>query len=142
MDDFNGEDAQGTWYLTIADAGNGDVGTIEDFCLIITYGLTATDVADGSVPRKFELHPNRPNPFNPTTTISFDVPKASHVRLDVYNTSGRLIRTLVDEKMQAGSRQILWDGTNESGHTVSSGLYFYKIEADGFSETRKMTLIR
>ena len=142
MSDFNGEDAQGNWYLSVVDGGNGDVGTVEEICLIITYGLTATDVADGSVPRSFELHPNRPNPFNPTTSISFDVPKASHVRLGVYNTGGRLIKTLVNETMQAGSRQILWDGKNESGHSVSSGLYFYKIEADGFTETRKMTLIR
>ncbi len=142
MSDFNGEDAQGNWYLSVVDGGNGDVGTVEEVCLIITYGLTATDVADGSVPRRFELHPNRPNPFNPTTTISFDVPKATHVRLGIYNTSGRLIRTVVDETMQAGSRQILWDGRNDSGKSVSSGLYFYKIEADGFTETRKMTLIR
>lgn len=142
MSDFNGEDAQGNWYLSVVDGGNGDVGTVEEVCLIITYGLTATDVADGSVPRKFELHPNRPNPFNPTTTISFDVPKTTHVRLGVYNTSGRLIKTVVNETMIAGSRHVLWDGRNESGQTVSSGLYFYKIEADGFTETRKMTLIR
>ncbi|NNE08576.1 MAG: T9SS type A sorting domain-containing protein [Gemmatimonadetes bacterium] len=142
MTDFNGEDAQGSWTLSVTDNASGDFGTIEEFCLIITYGTVPTDVADGSVPRSFELHPNRPNPFNPTTSISFDVPKASHVRLGVYNTGGRLIKTLVNETMQAGSRQILWDGKNESGHSVSSGLYFYKIEADGFTETRKMTLIR
>lgn len=90
------------------------------------------------IPDQFVLRQNYPNPFNPATRISFGIPKASRVKLVVYNLLGRRVKTLLDQKQAAGFHQIVWDGTNDQGKLLSSGVYFYRLEADGFSQTRKM----
>ncbi len=102
----------------------------------------ATDVAGGSVPRKLELHQNRPNPFNPTTMIRFEIPSKAKTRLEIYDVSGRLVRTLVDGEIAAGTHEATWDGTDNVGHNVSSGVYFYRVLAAGKTENRKMLLLR
>jgi cytoskeletal protein CcmA (bactofilin family) len=108
----------------------------------------AEDVADEeqvlmtSVPTDFELHQNHPNPFNPSTTISFAVPKAGEVSLKVYNLRGQLVATLHDEAIAAGRHQIVWDGKDRGGVLVASGIYVYRLEADGFVATKKLTLMK
>lgn len=99
-------------------------------------------MADVPVPSIFELSQNYPNPFNPTTTIRYQVPKSSHVRIDIFNTTGQLIRTLVNGKVQTGFHTALWDGRNESGVPVVSGIYYYRLVTDGFMKTRKMALLK
>lgn len=93
-------------------------------------------------PSAFALYQNCPNPFNPKTTIRFDLPRASHVRLCVYNVKGQLVKTLVDEGMIEGRREIVWSGTNDNGGAVSSGVYFYRLVAGDFESIRKMVLVR
>jgi hypothetical protein len=88
------------------------------------------------------LHQNTPNPFNPATTIRFTVPQAREVRLSVYDTAGRLVVVLLDGYAGAGTTRIIWDGRNHSGRPVASGVYFYRLTADGFSSTHKMLLIK
>ena len=95
-----------------------------------------------SVPTAFELHQNHPNPFNPTTTISFAVPKAGELSLKVYNLRGQLVATLHDEAIAAGRHQIVWDGKDRQGEQVASGVYVYRLEADGFVATKKLTLMK
>ena len=85
---------------------------------------------------------NYPNPFNPSTTIVFGIPEASHVDLRVYDVAGRLVRTLLNERTEAGSHEVVWNGTDESGSTVSSSVYFYMLIADEATVTRKMVLLR
>ncbi len=104
---------------------------------------TETDVQteDESLPTKFALHPNFPNPFNPETTISFDVPEPSQIRILIFNRLGQKVRTLLDENKSAGRYRVNWNGTDEVGNKVSSGVYFYQIESEKFSATRKMILI-
>jgi flagellar hook assembly protein FlgD len=103
----------------------------------------ATGIGSTVIPRTLALHPNVPNPFNPTTTIAYDVPaNGTNVTIRVYDVSGRLVRTLVDGQRAAGTHAATWDGRNEAGETVSSGVYFYRMVAGSFSEARRMVLLK
>ncbi|MCB9088176.1 MAG: S8 family serine peptidase [Calditrichae bacterium] len=93
-------------------------------------------------PEVFELAQNYPNPFNPTTTIQYSLPEATQVRLDIYNMTGQKVRTLVSGGMEAGQHSVQWDGTNEFGEKVTSGMYIYRIVAGDFVQTRKMVLLK
>ncbi|MCK4547518.1 MAG: T9SS type A sorting domain-containing protein [Candidatus Eisenbacteria sp.] len=109
---------------------------------IYRYDYT-TDVADGPfTPRRFALEQNRPNPFNPNTVIRFSIGAESHVTLGVYDIRGRLIRTLVEEVAAVGEHQSLWDGKDEGGVEVASGVYFCRLEAGEFSDTMKIILMK
>jgi hypothetical protein len=100
-----------------------------------------TDVA-GGLPRAYRLHANVPNPFNPTTTIHYELPAAGHVTLDVLDVRGRLVRTLVNGRVEAGRRAVLWEGRDDDGQRVASGVYFYRLRAGAFVETRRMVLLK
>lgn len=85
---------------------------------------------------------NYPNPFNPSTVIRFEMPRAGHVRLDVYNVNGQLVVTLEDGYREAGAHEVLWNGKNSRGVTVGSGMYFYRLETAGRVTNEKMLLLR
>ena len=94
-------------------------------------------------PEVFALANNYPNPFNPATTIKYALPQAADVELTVYNVVGQVVRTLVAEHQSAGRYVVEWDATNDSGHNLSSGMYFYRLEAGGeFREVKKMLLLK
>jgi len=103
-----------------------------------------TDVDDNrsGMPDAFRLHPNYPNPFNPTTTISYDLPENTRVVLRIYDTRGQEVRSLVDEFQESGYRNVRWDGKDDRGIRVSSGLYMYKIIAGDFTSSRKCLLMK
>ena len=103
-----------------------------------------TDVNDvgGTLPTDFNLRQNYPNPFNPTTAIEFNLPKSEHVTLNIYNVLGQKITTLVDQTLSSGNKRVVWDGTDSSGRTVQSGIYFYRIQAGDFTQTRKMMMLK
>ena len=92
-------------------------------------------------PVNFTLYQNFPNPFNPTTTIHFILSNQEYVRLNIYNITGQLVRRLVDEKREAGTHYVMWDGTDDSGIHVSTGVYFYRVEVGKAVQTRKMVLL-
>ncbi|HUU28764.1 MAG TPA: CARDB domain-containing protein [archaeon] len=96
------------------------------------------------MPKAFSLSQNFPNPFNPSATIGYGVPEggSGQVRLRVYDIRGNLVRTLVDKIKEAGYYAVTWDGTDERGLKVSSGVYFYRMQAGGFIQTRKMVLLK
>ncbi len=94
------------------------------------------------LPETYELAQNYPNPFNATTKISFGLPEASHVRLDIYNLSGQKIRTLVDDQYQPGYYSLEWNGTDDGQNTVSSGVYFYRLSSAEGVRSMKMTLLK
>ncbi len=100
--------------------------------------------ASGSrqTPRQYSLTQNRPNPFNPGTQISYALPQGGNVTLVIYNVIGQTVRVIVDGYEGPGYRQVDWDGTDQSGREVASGVYFYRLSADGFSEIRKMVKLR
>ena len=95
-----------------------------------------------SLPDQYSLHQNFPNPFNPETQISYDLPKDSWVKLSIYNIRGQKVRTLVDGVEAAGHKTVIWDGTNEEGDQGASGVYFYRLEAEEFTATKKMVMVR
>ncbi len=95
-----------------------------------------------SLPTRFELSPNYPNPFNPETQIRYAIPEDIHVQITIYNIRGQVIRQLVDDFQTRNSHQVLWDGTDQFGRQVASGVYIYRLDAGKFSQVRKMTLLR
>ncbi len=98
-----------------------------------------------SLPKAFSLSQNRPNPFNPSTTVSYSIPDDSPelaVKLSVYNIRGQLVRTLVDDSQGSGTYSINWDGTDNGGKKISSGVYFYRLLAGDFVSTRKMVVLK
>ena len=106
---------------------------------------TATSLAEvDGIPKAFNLHANYPNPFNPTTTITYDLPQSTDVEIAIYDVSGRMVRTLMAQQQQtAGTYEITWDGRSSAGITVASGVYLYRMTTGtGFSDTRRMVLIK
>jgi 5'-nucleotidase/UDP-sugar diphosphatase len=95
-----------------------------------------------SLPQTFELHQNYPNPFNPETQISYSLPQDGQVRLAIYNVLGQQVKVLVDEYQSAGIKTVIWDGRNQSGETVSSGMYFYRLQVGEVVQTKKMSLMK
>lgn len=104
--------------------------------------VTGVEMDPLPVPTTFELSQNFPNPFNPTTEIRFSLPRESEVKLVVFDIMGRVVATLVDQHMSAGGHRVTWNGRTQDGQAVSSGVYFYHMQADGFSATKKMALIK
>jgi len=110
---------QGTWYVTLPS---------------IMVGINEPG---SEIPMKYELKQNYPNPFNPTTVINYQLPMSNNVKLIIFDAAGREVVTLVNEKQNTGSYEVKWDASD-----YSSGVYFYKLEAGSFSETKKMILIK
>ena len=94
------------------------------------------------IPTSYALDQNYPNPFNAGTVISFALPEASHVKVTVFNVLGQTVNVLADEEMSAGMQRVPWDGRDQNGNAASSGVYFYRINAKNFTDTKKMTLIK
>lgn len=102
---------------------------------------TGVELNSDLIPTDFALSQNYPNPFNPETIISYALPKSATVRLTIYNVFGRTIRTLVDGSVKPGEHSIVWDGRDNQGQRVASGVYFYKLEAGEFRAMKKMILM-
>jgi hypothetical protein len=115
--------------------------------LLVGAGERRTE--QGVVPTEFVLEQNYPNPFNPQTTISYSLPANSRVSLKIYSVTGQLVRTLYDGENAVGRHVILWDGINDRGNSVGSGVYFYRLQAmprtgafTGFVQTKKLLMLR
>jgi hypothetical protein len=94
------------------------------------------------IPDNYVLEQNYPNPFNPSTRISYSIPEASFVRLNIYDINGILVKTLFEGNQNAGRYQAIWNGESSSGYKVGSGVYFYRIQANSFIQTKKMILLK
>ena len=95
-----------------------------------------------SIPNIYVLYENYPNPFNPVTTLRYDLPENGHVNITIYDMLGREIKTLMDQTQDAGYRSIIWDATNEYGKPVGAGIYLYQIQAGEYMQTKKMVLLK
>ena len=103
-----------------------------------------TDVTDeltNEIPLQYNLQQNYPNPFNANAVIPYQLPQAGFLRIDIYNLLGQKIKTLVDKMHLAGHFRITWDGKDSDGRYVTSGIYFYKIEAENFVDVKKMLFL-
>jgi len=108
--------------------GGGAVSVIED-----EFGKT---------PIKYSLNNNYPNPFNPLTTISFDLPVDGFVNVTIYDMMGRTVKIMVTEEQNAGVKSVQWDATDSFGKPVSAGVYLYQIQAGEYMQTKKMVLLK
>ena len=126
------------------DLGGGPItaGGITDFFLAKYARELGTSTQPVPVPAEPVLHQNRPNPFNPETSISFDLARTQHVKLAIYDAQGTLVRVLVDEEKPAGQNFITWDGRDHRGVAVASGVYFYRLTSGEAQLTQKMTLLK
>ncbi|MCK9995436.1 MAG: T9SS type A sorting domain-containing protein [Candidatus Krumholzibacteria bacterium] len=143
----------GSGYV-IGSAENDFYGGIQIYGIDTTDGVTWTSesgvflsdvssVDDPVIPdRAPRLFQNHPNPFNPSTKLSFELGAAGNVRLNVYDTAGRLVATLVNERRDAGLHEVIWDGRDHAGRISSAGVYLYRIEVDDYVETKRMTLVK
>lgn len=123
-----GDDRGSGWYI--------------DSVAVLPDRPTDVDFSEGGLPLTLALHQNYPNPFNPETTIHYQVNKADFVELTIYNTRGQMIRRLVHQHQTPGEYQVQWDGKDEAGQVVASGVYLYRLQSREFIQTRKMILVR
>ena len=126
------------YYKIVATDFAGNASVPSDEVHLIVNGV----IEDGGIPTEFALKQNYPNPFNPSTQITFALPKLSQVRLTIYNISGEVIATLVNDVMPAGNYNVVWNGKNSDGKTVSTGLYLYRIDTGDFKATKKMLMVK
>jgi len=127
----------GYWVLTITDTAGGDTGILRAWCLEIQYTCWLGGIQTVEIPNTYMLYQNFPNPFNPISKIKYGVPKNGYVKLAVYDEIGRLVAILQDGLKQANTYEVDFDAAN-----LPSGVYYYKLEAEGFSETKKMVVVK
>jgi hypothetical protein len=131
----------GTWMVVssdgelISEATNGPFNLTIDISEILT-------IDENLIPENFSLHQNHPNPFNPITTLQYDLPEDAMVNITIYDMMGRIVSNLVSSQQNAGYKSIQWDATNNVGQPVSAGLYLYTIQAGKFRQTKKMVLLK
>jgi hypothetical protein len=127
------------YYKLTATDFSGNVGgpSVE-----LPISVTSVHEQEGSVPKVFALFQNYPNPFNPVTQIRFSIPKRAKVEISVYNILGQKVTTLLNQELEAGNYTATWNGKDDKGYDVSSGIYFYKLNSSEFSATKKMLLVR
>lgn len=108
----------------------------------LVVNRTMVSIDETALPSEYALQPNYPNPFNPTTTLRYDLPDQGFVRITIYNQLGQLVRSLVNREESAGYKSMIWDARDNTGRQVGTGIYFYRIEVNGFTQTRKMVLLK
>ena len=108
----------------------------------IVIAVTSTDENSNLLPQRTALSQNYPNPFNAHTTISFNLQSTENVELSIYNVVGQKIVTLQNSPMNAGEHSVIWDGRDNKGNEVASGIYFYRLSAGNLTETKRMTFLK
>jgi hypothetical protein len=147
-DSFNVDLRKAYWnYLLLSN--DGSHGLHNPFFYVSVYQQTmphlppiGVRITNGEIPKVFSLSQNYPNPFNPTTKINFTLPKQENVSIKIYDIMGREVYTLVNMKMTPGEYEAIWTSINNDGKSVASGVYFYRIVAGSFVESKKMILVR
>ncbi len=138
----NDENKSGDWKLLNPSSGDEYIlsssGTIEFSSQIDEIILEK----ENNFPTKFELMQNYPNPFNPSTNIQFYLPDESDVTLKIFDLSGKMINTLISERLETGFHNVIWNGLDRSGSMVSAGMYFYEFKSEEFSQVKKMVFLK
>ena len=114
---------------------------IHDIALMFE-NLELNNDNDVQSPSSFKLYSNYPNPFNPVTTLRYDLPEHGLVNITIYDMLGKVVNNLINKNQNSGSKSVQWDATNNQGEPVSAGVYLYKIQAGNFSQTKKMILLK
>ncbi|MDP7437601.1 MAG: T9SS type A sorting domain-containing protein, partial [Candidatus Marinimicrobia bacterium] len=106
------------------------------------YSDVLSTAKDTSISHQYTLYPAYPNPFNPTTTLRYDLPEQAYVNIIIYDLLGRQVKTLINQTQDAGFKSVIWNATNDYGKPVSAGVYLYNIQAGEFVQTKKMVLLK
>jgi PKD repeat protein len=125
--------------LTVSDGSNYST-TIRYEYISVTSG--SVSIENEQIPIKFVLHQNHPNPFNPVTTLNYDLQKNGLVTIAIYDMLGKKVKTIINQYQDAGYRTVIWDATNDYGKPVSAGIYLYQIQAGEYLQTKKMVLLK
>lgn len=133
---FNGNQPAGNWILHVADNAQADLGTLVRWSIIIHTGTVGVEEVAG-IPERFELSQNYPNPFNPTTTIRYSLPRPEFVTIKVFDILGREVAKVIDGFQQLGSHEVVWNAS-----PFASGVYFYRMQAGTFIQTRKLMILK
>jgi subtilisin-like proprotein convertase family protein len=138
LSSFIGNEVNGNWILRIFDARAGNTGSLLNWTLNIKYSspVSIKKIAN-TIPDSYTLYQNYPNPFNPSTVIKYSIPENGQVYLNVYNILGKEVENLVSEWQEAGTYSVTWNA-----NSMPSGVYFYRLYSDGYSETRRMVLVK
>ncbi len=115
---------------------------VEGVNVVGVFTKSAMGIESDLIPSQYALYQNHPNPFNPVTTLRYDLPEDALVNITIYDMMGRQVKTLINDQQTAGYRSIQWNATNDAGSPVSAGMYIYTIQAGDFSQTRKMVLLK
>jgi len=122
--------------------GSGGDAFVYDLGGVVPIEQPEPPAADDLPQLAFDLAPNFPNPFNPQTSIGFTLPRAEHVRLDIFDARGRLVRTLVDASLDGGRHTVVWNGLDQDGRSVPSGTYVYRLESDASVRSRTLSVLK
>jgi len=153
--EWHSEEIEGFNQVCVADI-NGDgkseiiINTCnydkQDSCVVYVYGYAGSGVGEENQgenrPEKSGLSQNYPNPFNPTTTIKYELQTEGIAAITIFNSLGQEVKVLFNGKQQAGEHSIIWDGKNEQGQRVASGVYFYQLKINNYTSSKKMVLLR
>ncbi|RMH70154.1 MAG: T9SS C-terminal target domain-containing protein [Gemmatimonadetes bacterium] len=146
LSEYAGENVMFRFWLG-AYRNDGNMGWFVDHLVVKGQAdINIVDVepvtAETQVPQSYRLYQNYPNPFNPVTTIRFDLPVATVANLQIYDVQGRLVRAFRDTWFEAGQQALVWDGTNDHGEAVKSGMYLYQLQTPDVTQTKSMVLLR
>jgi hypothetical protein len=130
-----------TYYVLIYNTVGSEAGPLARYKLTIAKPTGVTKQND-VLPKVFALEQNYPNPFNPSTVIRFSLPQTASTKVVVYDMLGSEVRTLINNEYTAGNYEAVWDGRNNLGQSVSTGVYIYRIQAGTFISTKKMMLLK
>ncbi len=145
--EFNNGDYHLTENSPCIDAGDPNSpddpdSTIADLGAFFYEAPNGVDDYSGGLPSRISLSQNYPNPFNPTTAIEYSLPRQSNVSIEIFDILGRNVRRLLNETKSAGMYKVMWDGTDQNGISVATGIYLYQIQANDFVQTKKMLLLK
>jgi len=134
---FNGQSPDGYWKLVLTDSAAGDTGLLTGWCIQLKWSCPVGGIKSIEIANYFSLSQNYPNPFNPSTVIKFTLPQSQSVKLVVFDILGREVKTLVNEVKNAGVYEVNFDAS-----ALSSGVYFYRLVTDNFTDTKRMLLVK
>ena len=116
---------------------------VGNFFILTGNNATSAENISNEIPSDFSLDQNYPNPFNPSTTIRFSIPQTSNIKIEIYDVLGNLVKTLIDYNLyEPGSYEVVWNGLDNRGKIVSSGIYFTKMQSGNFTQTMKMNFLK
>ena len=131
------------WYTEYFYRVSANVGYYTDYSNTVSLTLESLDIENSSnLPESFIVHQNFPNPFNPVTNLSYQLPKEGNVQVVIYDMAGRIVKNLILEHQSAGHKTIKWNATNNNGHLVSAGLYIYTVSTRDLKQSRKMLFLK